>query len=64
MAEMVVDGVCPDCRTKLAIKLGSGVTTLMPESTVMNLMDDDGNGFWCQTCEKYVEPDDITVTKE
>lgn len=64
MAELVMEGECPDCTGKLSLKLGGSVTTLIPESTIKNLMDDDGNGFWCQTCQGYKEPENIDINKE
>lgn len=58
---MEIIGNCPDCEKKLAIQLGGSVTALIPESTIKNMMDDDGNGFWCQECAEYTEPENIEI---
>jgi predicted nucleic-acid-binding Zn-ribbon protein len=57
---MKAEGECPRCGARLGVKVADDGIPI-PESTIKRLMDKDGNGMYCQTCDGYHDPDNIEV---
>ena len=57
---MKAEGDCPDCGSTLGVKVADGAMPV-PESTLKRLINKDGNGMYCQTCDTYHDPKDLEV---
>lgn len=57
---MKAEGDCPQCGSTLGVRIADDNIPI-PESTIHRMMDIDGNGMYCQSCDEYHDPEDIEV---
>lgn len=60
---MRVEGECSECPNTLGVQIGDSVA-VMVGSAVERMMDNEGNGIYCPTCQKYVEMQNIEIIED
>lgn len=60
---MRVEGECEGCSAKLGVQIGDSVA-VMVGGAIERMMDNRGNGIYCQTCNEYVQLEDVEIIED